>query len=84
MEKIDIEIVGSDNCSFSMHFSIFLYIKCLKNWKESFALPWAMARARILDMKSLICCDAQHICPIVFCRFKIFVLTVLRKGIHYR
>jgi len=44
MEKIDIEIVGSDNCSFSMHFSIFLYIKCLKNWKESFALPWAMAR----------------------------------------
>jgi hypothetical protein len=32
----------------------------------------------------LICCDAQHICPIVFCRFKIFVLTVLRKGIHYR
>jgi hypothetical protein len=40
MEKIEIEIVGSDNCS----FSIFLYIKCLKNWKESFALPWAMAR----------------------------------------
>jgi hypothetical protein len=52
-EKIDIEIVGSDNWSFQCIFSIFLYIKCLKDWKESFALSWPWStHAQILDMKT--------------------------------
>jgi hypothetical protein len=36
-----------------MHFSIFLYIKCLKDWKESFALSWPWStHVQILDMKT--------------------------------
>jgi len=45
--------VGSDNWSFQCIFQFFLYIKCLKDWKESFALSWPWStHAQILDMKT--------------------------------
>jgi hypothetical protein len=58
-----------------MHFSIFLYIKCLKNWKESFPFSWAMVQTcsnsynYVKDFKSF-----------VFFRVKSSYPSELRRG----